>query len=71
MVLGIIVGMVSWTATASSKRGGSSRLHEFVRFQDAEAGLTRAFADYNNDRMHSALGHVTSNVFARKSGEWE
>ena len=40
--------------------------HEFVRFQDAEVVLARAFADYNNDRIHSALGYVTPNEFARK-----
>ena len=40
--------------------------HEFARFQDAEVVLARAFADYNNDRIHSALGHVTPNEFARK-----
>ena len=28
--------------------------------------LARAFADYNNDRIHSALGYVTPNEFARK-----
>ena len=40
--------------------------HEFVRFQDAEVVLARAFADYNNDRIHSTLGYVTPNEFARK-----
>ena len=38
--------------------------HEFVRFQDAEVVLARAFADYNKDRIHSALGYVTPNKFA-------
>ena len=33
--------------------------HEFARFQDTEVVLARAFADYNNDRIHSALGYVT------------
>ena len=41
--------------------------HEFVRFQDAEVVLARAFADYNSDRIHSALGYVTPNEFARKT----
>ena len=27
--------------------------HEFVRFQDAEVVLARAFTDYNGDRIHS------------------
>ena len=40
--------------------------HEFARFQDAEVVLARAFADYNNDRIHSALGYVAPNEFARK-----
>ena len=39
---------------------------EFVRFQDAEVVLARTFADYNNDRIHSALWNVTPNEFARK-----
>ena len=39
--------------------------NEFVRFQDAEVVLTRAFADYNDDRIHSALGYVSPNEFAR------
>ena len=40
--------------------------HEFARFQDAKVVLARAFADCNNDRIHSALGYVTPNEFARK-----
>ena len=31
---------------------------EFARFQDAEVVLARAFADYNNNRIHSALRYV-------------
>ena len=38
--------------------------HEFARFQDAEVILARAFADYNEHRIHSALGYVTPNEFA-------
>ena len=41
--------------------------HEFARFQDAEVVLARAFADYNDDRIHSALGYVTPNEFAREA----
>ena len=41
--------------------------HEFARFQDAEVVLARAFADYNDNRIHSALGYATPNEFARKA----
>ena len=40
--------------------------HEFARFQDAGVVLARAFADYNDDRIHSALGYVTPNEFVRE-----
>ena len=38
--------------------------HEFAHFQDAEVILARAFVDYNEHRIHSALGYVTPNEFA-------
>ena len=41
--------------------------HEFARFQDAEVVRARAFADYNDDRIHSALGYTTPNEFAREA----
>ena len=41
--------------------------HEFARFRDAEMVLARAFADYNGDRIHSALGYVTPNEFVHKT----
>ena len=41
--------------------------HEFARFQDAEVILPRAFADYNEYKIHSALGYVTPNEFALRS----
>ena len=41
----------------------------FARFQDAEVVLVRAFADYNDDRMHSAPGYVTLNEFAREADD--
>ena len=41
--------------------------HEFVRFQDAEVALVRVFVDYNDDRIRSTRGYVTSNEFARKT----
>lgn len=41
--------------------------HEFAHFQDAEVILGRAFADYNEHRIHSALGYVTPNEFALRS----
>ena len=40
--------------------------HEFARLQDAEVILARAFADYNGDRIHSALGYVTPNEYAHR-----
>ena len=41
---------------------------EFESYQDAEAALVEAFEDYNNDRIHSALGYLTPTEFATK---WE
>ena len=41
--------------------------HEFVRFQDAEVVLaTRAFADYNKNVIHFALGYLTPNELVLK-----
>ena len=40
--------------------------HEFARFQDAEVILAKAFAGYNKDRTHSALGYLTPNEFVLK-----
>ena len=42
-------------------------LVSLARFQDAEVVLARAFADYNDSGIRSALGHVTPNEFARKT----
>ncbi len=41
--------------------------HDFARFQDAEVVLAEAFADYNQDRIHSALGYLTPDEFVRKT----
>ena len=41
--------------------------HDFARFQDAEVVLTKAFADYNQDRIHSVLGYLTPDEFVRKA----
>ena len=41
-------------------------LHEFVRFQDVEVALARAFTDYNDDRIHSVSEVCHPNEFARK-----
>ncbi len=41
--------------------------HDFARFQDAEVVLAKAFADYNQDRIHSALGYLTPDEFVRKT----
>ena len=40
--------------------------YEFARFQDAEVVLAKAFADYNECRIHSALEYATPNEFAHK-----
>ena len=40
--------------------------HDFARFQDAEVVLAKAFVDYNEDRIHSALGYVTPSEFVCK-----
>jgi len=42
--------------------------HEFANYQDAEVIIAKAFADYNNSRIHSSLGYVTPNEFIKK---WE
>ncbi len=41
--------------------------HDFARFQDAEVVLTKAFADYNQDRIHSVLGYLTPDEFVQKT----
>ena len=40
--------------------------HDFARFQDAEVVLAKAFVNYNEDRIHSALGHITPSEFVCK-----
>ena len=42
---------------------------EFARFQGAEVVPVRAFAGYNGDRTHSALGYTTPNEFVRKTDD--
>ena len=42
--------------------------HEFARIQEAEEVLARAFADYNGQRIHSALGYATPDKFAIAEG---
>ena len=39
--------------------------HDFARFQDAEAVLTKALVDYKG-RIHSVLGHITPSEFVCK-----
>ena len=41
---------------------------DFARFQDAEEALAHAYADYNSNRIHSALEYLTPNEFIRKLG---
>ncbi|MGI0058300.1 MAG: IS3 family transposase [Nitrosotalea sp.] len=41
---------------------------EFANYQSAEIAIAKAFDDYNNHRIHSALGYVTPNEFAKS---WE
>ena len=40
---------------------------EFAKFQGVEVVPARAFADYNDGRIHSARGYVTPNEFACKT----
>jgi putative transposase len=42
--------------------------HEFANYQDAEIVIANAFWDYNNSRIHSALGYATPNEFVI---QWE
>lgn len=42
--------------------------HEFANYQDAEIVIAKAFEDYNNHRIHSALGYMTPNEFIES---WE
>jgi len=42
--------------------------HEFANYQDAEIVIANAYSDYNNSRIHSALGYTTPNEFAKS---WE
>lgn len=41
---------------------------EFGSYQDAEMALADAFADYNGQRIHSAIGYMTPAEFA---AQWE
>jgi len=38
---------------------------EFANYQDAEIVIANAFWDYNNHRIHSALGYATPNEFVK------
>ena len=42
--------------------------HEFKNYQDAEKVLSAAFADYNNERIHSSIKYMTPTEFAT---HWE
>ncbi len=42
--------------------------HDFTNYQKAEQVLAEAFADYNNERIHSAIGYMTPVEFA---AQWE
>ena len=42
--------------------------HEFASCQEAEKILANAFADYNRERIHSAIGYMTPVEFAL---QWE
>lgn len=39
---------------------------EFSNMKEAEGALQEAFDDYNNDRVHSALGYATPSEFAQR-----
>ena len=41
---------------------------DFARIHDAEEDLAHAHADYNKNKIHSGLEHLTSNEFVRKLG---
>ena len=38
-------------------------LRDFEMFQDAEAAISYAFEDYNQNRVHSAIGYATPSEF--------
>lgn len=42
--------------------------YDFQNYQEAEIAIGKAFADYNQSRIHSALGYMTPEEFLR---EWE
>ena len=39
---------------------------EFNSFEEAAECIEKAFCDYNNVRLHSALGYMTPNEYYRK-----
>ena len=45
----------------------SSRASWVCQVPRCRCVLARAFADYNDDRIHSALEYVTPNEFAREA----
>lgn len=42
--------------------------YEFANYQDAESVISKAFDDYNNYRIHSALRYITPDEFIE---QWE
>jgi putative transposase len=41
---------------------------EFHNFQEAEKAMAEAFVDYNQNRPHSALGHLSPYEFLSRMG---
>ncbi len=54
--------MLMWNPIirASRKNISAARLETF---QDAEAAISYAFEDYNQNRVHSAIGYATPSEF--------
>ena len=40
--------------------------HDFANYQEAEKVLAETFADYNTERIHSAIGYKTPTEFAEQ-----
>jgi transposase InsO family protein len=66
-----VVGRVKWRGNGAKhrhdrrhEREGALAPHQFVSLEDARRKIEAWRVDYNQQRPHSALGHLTPSEFA-------